>query len=277
MPKTGTAQKKKTGSSTRFATVAPQFPGHVISAGSKEPSVVAIQARLNQLGCGPVLVDGVFGAETADAVELFQARSLDKFGVPLLVDGAVGPMTWGALFGGDAVQPVTLAPSALLKKVLDIAGSQVGVREQPPGSNRGPEVDQYLKCVGLDPADGSYPWCAAFVYWCFAQAAQKLKTANPAIQCAGVLEMWTRAGSSGVTRVSAAEATARPSLVVPGSVFVLSTGSGNGHTGLVESVDGITLTTIEGNTNSVGGREGIGVFRRVGRQINDINRGYVIY
>ncbi|MBZ5523056.1 MAG: CHAP domain-containing protein, partial [Acidobacteriia bacterium] len=61
------------------------------------------------------------------------------------------------------------------------------------------------------------------------------------------------------------------------AIFVLSTGGGHGHSGLVEKVDAGILTTIEGNTNDNGSREGIGVFRRVGRRLSSINVGYVLY
>ena len=60
-------------------------------------------------------------------------------------------------------------------------------------------------------------------------------------------------------------------------VFVLSTGGGHGHVGFIESVQGVVLTTIEGNTNDGGSREGVGVFRRNGRRINGINQGFVDY
>jgi hypothetical protein len=45
----------------------------------------------------------------------------------------------------------------------------------------------------------------------------------------------------------------------------------------VEWADGDRLTTIEGNTNEKGGREGIGVFRRTGRMVANINRGFILY
>ncbi|MBK6507204.1 MAG: CHAP domain-containing protein [Ignavibacteria bacterium] len=59
--------------------------------------------------------------------------------------------------------------------------------------------------------------------------------------------------------------------------FIFSSGGGFGHTGLVESVNGGFLETIEGNTNEGGSREGIGVFRRNRRKIKDINRGFIHY
>lgn len=46
---------------------------------------------------------------------------------------------------------------------LRIALGQVGIREEPPGSNRGPQVDQYT-------GGRAEPWCAHFVSWCFEQA-----------------------------------------------------------------------------------------------------------
>ena len=60
-------------------------------------------------------------------------------------------------------------------------------------------------------------------------------------------------------------------------VFVLATGGGKGHVGIVKEVNGVVLTTIEGNTNDGGSREGIGVFERKGRRIADINLGFVNY
>jgi hypothetical protein len=65
--------------------------------------------------------------------------------------------------------------------------------------------------------------------------------------------------------------------VKPGLAFVLQTGASTGHMGLIETIQGTVLTTIEGNTNANGSREGIGVFRRVGRTISSINLGFLDY
>jgi hypothetical protein len=48
-----------------------------------------------------------------------------------------------------------------------------------------------------------------------------------------------------------------------------------GHAGLVSRVVGNRMETIEGNTNDGGSREGIGVFRRSGRTLQSINRGFI--
>jgi len=254
------------------------FPGRVIAAGSDDrTSVLAIQRRLQELGCGPVTDDGEFGIETTDAVELFQSRFVDKFGEPLKVDGQVGPMTWGALFGEHTVAPRLTAPSELLKRVLTFAAGEIGTQESPIGSNRGSRVDQYLRSVDIDPTRGSFPWCAAFVYFCFQNGADALGASNPVIKTAGVLDHWNRAGVAAIPRISNVDATAKPSVVQPGMIFVLSTGNGNGHTGVVEAVDGVQLTTIEGNTNAGLSREGIGVFRHTKRRIAQVNRGFIAY
>ncbi len=60
-------------------------------------------------------------------------------------------------------------------------------------------------------------------------------------------------------------------------IFVLDFGGGAGHTGFVEGVQGGRLVTLEGNTNDDGSREGVGVFRRTGRKIVSINRGFIDY
>jgi len=256
-----------------------QYPAHMVVMGEPDEGLVrAIQQRLVARGCGPAGEPGTFDVETRAAVKLFQARFPDCLGRPLKVDGKVGPLTWPALFGCAAPPPPAGAASDLAGAALEVAVSQLGVLERPPGSNRGPEVDRYLRSVGLDPAAGSYAWCAAFVHWCFAEAASRLGVSNPAIRTAGVLDHWRKAARSpAACRVRGADAAQDPTLVLPGAVFAISVGRGLGHMGLVEAVDGGNLVTVEGNTNDDGSREGIGVFRRRGRKVTSVNLGYVVY
>ena len=254
------------------------FPGTVLKLGSTDAeSVRAVQRRLNQIGCGPTGADGQFDAATRDAVQLFQARFTDADDLPLKVDGQVGPITWAALFGGARPEAVTATANPFLAEVIKVAQSQIGKLEQPLGSNRGPEVDLYLRAAGINPIAGSFPWCAAFLYWCCEQAALKIGRANPAIKTAGVLDLWNKAGRPGARRILAAEAADNPGLVQPGQFFMLKTSETTGHTGLIEAVAGGKLTTIEGNTNDTGAREGIGVFRRSKRKIGDVNLGFIEY
>lgn len=253
------------------------FPGRIVKRGDTDATVVkAIQQRLNDCGCGPLPLTGLFDDATDAAVRLFQARFTDLDGLPLVVDGKVGSITWGALFGKDAVPATSDPPSPLLAATLVTARAQVGVMEVPPGSNRGPQVDEYVRRVGGNPADAE-PWCAAFVYFCFDEAAQSMSRANPVVKTAGVLDHWERAGRSGIPRITGTRAVQNPALVRAGHIFVIDSGGGHGHTGLVVENAAGKLITIEGNTNDGGSREGVGVFQRTSRKIAQINRGFIDY
>ncbi|SNB11000.1 CHAP domain-containing protein [Flavobacterium psychrophilum] len=137
--------------------------------------------------------------------------------------------------------------SELAKKTLETAISQIGVEEMPKGSNAGPEVEIYLKSVGLGQG---YSWCMAFVYWCVNQSAVKTGFKNPLKKTGGVMDQYN----------------SRPLLCThlpqAGDVFIMDFGKGLGHTGIVEKVIGNIIYTIEGNTNDDGSREGYKVCRR---------------
>src|SRR5262249_17302173 len=205
-------------------------------------------------------------------------RNVDSKGNPLRQDGRVGPLTWAALFGHDTVPSAKGPASPLLAGALREADSQEGVREQPKDSNSGPEVDQYLRRVGvpLDLPAKSKSWCAAFVYWSFDEAARALGRQNPVVRTAGCLDHCNRAVGAGATRLLASKAANDPGLVGAGMIFVIDHGEGRGHTGLVESADAGLLHTIEGNTDASLTREGGGVYRLT-RKLGDINKGFIDY
>jgi hypothetical protein len=122
------------------------------------------------------------------------------------------------------------------------------------------------------------PWCAAFVYWCFAKAALEICTINPLPRTAHCLTHWTQSQGH---RIPAGIATARlycvdQNLIKPGSIFIINHGKGKGHTGIVANVFDNCILTIEGNTNQNHSREGIGVFQLT-RKIDEINMGFINY
>ena len=138
---------------------------------------------------------------------------------------------------GGTAMPATAASPGL--GALAAAQSQLGVAEQPPGSNDGPQIAQYRSAVA-----GSYagaPWCAYFVSWAAAQAGSPIGDGGK--------------GEGSVEGITAwAQRTGRlTSTPQPGDLILF----GTRHVGIVESVnaDG-TLTTIEGNSSD-------GVHRRV--------------
>lgn len=260
-----------------------QYPGRIIKAGETDARIVravklalnralAVQ-RLSELKLDPE--NPSFGPKMTQAVKLFQARHVDAEGRPLKIDGEVASITWAALFGDDTVPEVQRARDPFLASVLTIAAAEEakGVREVPRNSNRGPEVDAYLKRVGLG---GGYAWCCAFTYWCFDEAARAAGRSNPMVRTAGCLDHWSRAERAGGRRIVAAQAVADPELVEPGMVFIMDFGGGAGHTGFVEAVNGGFITTIEGNTDASKTREGGGVYR-LSRKIADINKGFIVY
>lgn len=130
-------------------------------------------------------------------------------------------------------------------RALIVAAQEVGVREDPPGSNRGPRVDEYIRAAGLDPDRGSYPWCACFVSWAVRAAsagwAQPVAF-RPSASCARMVKL-------------------NRSLLIDepevGCVFVHLRPDGKGHTGfVVQLLDDGRLHTLEGNTDSAGSRTG---------------------
>ncbi len=139
----------------------------------------------------------------------------------------------------------------LAQRALQIAAANEGVSELPRNSNSGPEVNIYLKSVGLKPG---FPWCMAFVYWCVDQAAKELALKNPLVKTGGVLRQWNE--------TSLRKFPSRATAVQPGNIFIMEFSHGTGHTGIVEKVAGGLVYTIEGNTNDDGSREGYEVARR---------------
>lgn len=136
----------------------------------------------------------------------------------------------------NAINPLCL-------NALIVAKGQLGVTEIPLGSNKGPNVKAYLASVGLNEG---YSWCAAFVYWCFQQAAYTMKIPNPLYKTGGVLKHWQF--TKGI----------KVKMPRPGDIGILDHGNGMGHEVLVKTVDAVakTYTTVEGNSDANGSRTG---------------------
>ncbi len=126
---------------------------------------------------------------------------------------------------------------------LQIAILEIGKEEVPRNSNWGEHVQKYLHSVGIDfPAS----WCMAFIYWCCELAGN-----NKLIKTGGVMRQWREISENFKFKSPMA-----------GDIFIMDFGKGLGHTGFVESVEGESIHTIEGNSNDEGSREGYEVCRR---------------
>ena len=143
-----------------------------------------------------------------------------------------------------------LTSKDIVDGALTVALSKVGVRENPRGSNSGPEVDQFLASVRLLPGQS---WCASFVYYCYARSVDILSASfgapivNPCPQTGSVLRMWELID-------------ARFKSMVPrrGSLYFVDHGNRKGHVGFV--VDPDVIQEVSGNTNQEGSREGDSVW-----------------
>lgn len=135
-------------------------------------------------------------------------------------------------------------------KLIEIAETQLGVHERAERDNRGVEVEKYLASVGLK---GGYSWCMAFVYWCANESAKsQTGKINPLVKTAGVMAQWNTVNKKYKFKTF-------PQV---GDIFIMDFGRGLGHTGIVISVQSDTITTIEGNSNDEGSREGYEVCKR---------------
>lgn len=150
--------------------------------------------------------------------------------------------------------------TALAEAALEEAGLQLGITEHPKGSNSGPEVTKYLASVNCAPGNS---WCAAFMYWCFEEAAISMKIKNPLFRTPSVLNQW---GMSKLNQVKDPE---------PGDIFIMDFGKWHGHTGIIVKVEGNDLQTIEGNSDAKGSRTGGSVVRNIRHKNDPLMKGFL--
>lgn len=156
--------------------------------------------------------------------------------------------------------------TALAAEALRLARAAIGTTEHPAGSNRGPEIDAWLRGVGIDPEKGTpkdREWCAAFLSVTVANAAAAL-----GLPSAGRAQSWMFSGSASCHRLIERNPLLLIQAPEPGCIFVHIGDDGHGHCGFVESIAaGGALETIEGNSDAHGSRTGGSVvagFRRAG-------------
>lgn len=124
------------------------------------------------------------------------------------------------------------------------------VAEDPPGSNRGPRVDEYHKALGFEPG---LPWSGIFVAWCFKQALPANQPL-PFKLSAGFAPLLQEVKAAG--RWHDAKSVYSPK---PGDVVLYGSNQNRPptHGGIVVSVDDSSLTAIEGNTTDSSGAKDV--------------------
>lgn len=150
-------------------------------------------------------------------------------------------------------------PSSIRESVRKTYMSQVGVRELT-GKNDGVQVEKYLAYVWLKKGQ---PWCASYVSWSFGQNGIKKARSGGCVQ---LMEQ-------GVVIYKTTKVLELPRA---GDVFFLYYPEKGrvAHTGFVDKWTDNYVTTVEGNTNGAGSREGNGVYikKRLKRQIYAVTK-----
>lgn len=121
----------------------------------------------------------------------------------------------------------------MTKDVLDVARRELGTKEDPANSNEVKYNDWYY---GRHVSGKAYPWCMTFVQWCFAQAGGRLPYLTAS--CSSLLTWYQRNRPECVHKNPA-----------PRDIAIYNFG----HTGIVETVQGTTITAFEGNTSPTAG------------------------
>jgi hypothetical protein len=126
----------------------------------------------------------------------------------------------------------TIDKAGIAETIVDLARIELArdVREAPMGSNNSPDIARYRSALTPRPRGG--PWCAYFTSYLAATAGSPLGVDGAGIASVGGTYLWAR-------HTGRLTAVARP-----GELILYR---GLGHIGVVESVVGAHLTTIDGN------------------------------
>jgi peptidoglycan hydrolase-like protein with peptidoglycan-binding domain len=232
----------------------------VLHQGDTGEAVHTAQLRLIELGYASFTPTQFFGPKTLEALHSFQTEA----GLP--PSDAVDETTWRYLFGttfgpGDDVVAmkhdltarvashigaVPAASQAAVSSVMAAAITCYGIREQPEGSNRGPEVDALV---------GTRGWA-----WCALAVSAWLKRGLSAASWSGIPFHKEMASANGIRAWGVDGGRFIPAVSVPpGACFVMNRGTTTptpptepfsiGHTGFVVEDRGSAVLTIEGNSH----------------------------
>ena len=180
----------------------------------------------------------------------------ERFAQWIIVVGTLTLLVWMFSLSEGVSQPAEqIRENAIRQCVAEHYTLAIGVRETT-GRNDGKEVAAYLRSVQLGEG---YAWCAAFVNY-------TLKQCGAPVANSGWSPAWfpTQKIVFGLGLNSG-------TLPKKGDVFGIYFASKKriAHVGFIDSWGTTHVTTVEGNTNDAGSREGDGVYRkrRLTRQI----------
>jgi hypothetical protein len=137
------------------------------------------------------------------------------------------------LTGTTAVQqPASSAGQA----IVNLVQQEIGVKEQPPGSNDAPRIAQYRQATA---GSGVGPWCAYFTSWAAREAGVPLGDNGQGFGRVDDVYAWAQKAGKAVPNTGG---NVTPQ---PGDLIVWDE-----HIGVVKNVDADgTIHTIEGNSS----------------------------
>jgi hypothetical protein len=227
----------------------------LLKKNSTGPAVARLIQRLVAVGYLPAGTGGnLFDNAVFAAVKRFQAKHMGPNGLPLVIDGEVGPLTEFALSValGELPEPpnnsmplpqVNAAPAGASIagwNALQAAKAEMAAgAKEIGGHDSGPFCRKYLAVTGLDEG---FDWCAAFVSFCF-------KDGNP-----GAMPYTPTAGSRATLKAFRDRGWAYDASFenppIAGDIIVWWRGSitgWRGHIGIVAGYEHGIVHTIEGN------------------------------
>ena len=128
------------------------------------------------------------------------------------------------------------APTSAGQAIVNLVSKEVGVKEQPAGSNDSPRIAQFRQATA---GSGVGPWCAYFTSWAAREAGVPLGDSGQGFGRVDDVYAWAQKAGKAIPNTGA---DVKPQ---PGDLIVWDE-----HIGVVESVgaDG-TINTIEGNSS----------------------------
>ncbi|MEM9319331.1 MAG: peptidoglycan-binding domain-containing protein [Pseudomonadota bacterium] len=228
-----------------------KFPGD-FWRGKRGQHAKMVQEWLNLHGHG-LAIDGDFGAITERNIAAFQKASR------LSSHGRVDAATFAALTAPmrAALAPLARPPRSFGATVLAFGKQHLAQHPREiGGQNRGPWVRMYMQ--GHQGRD--WPWCAGFVTFLMEQAAQQRGERIPIL---GSFSCDTLAAQGKDAGRFLSERGLDTGDISEGALFLVRrTATDWTHVGLVEKAEAGLFSTLEGNTNDDGHREGYEVCTR---------------
>lgn len=228
-----------------------KFPGEV-RKGKRGTLAKRVQEWLCLHG-HQIAVDSDFGGVTVQAVEGFQKAK------KLTVTGVVDKETHDALLKPmrNVLSHKPKSRNGFGAAVMSVAKAHLAEHpREVGGDNKGPWVRMYMKGNEGKP----WAWCAGFTSFCMHQAADAGAGSAPIKGSFSCDSLAAQAKDAGIFLP---DRKASPDDIPAGAMFLVRrTSTDWTHVGFVNAANAGAFSTVEGNTNDDGDREGYEVCAR---------------